>query len=237
MEFHDLALSLIALISEIIGTVSGFGSSTFFVPAATLVESFHFVLALTAILHVLGNSSKIVLFWRRFPIKDCLPLAIPFIVFTGIGAALTSVLPVDRLRVVLGIALMIIAISHIIPAKLTLSKKLNTVLMGVSGFFTGLVGTGGALRGSALRSMRLERNAFVFVSSFIDFGGDALRAGMYIRDGYMDWSQWYYIPLLAIAAISGSWSGRWILARIEQSTFEKIVTVLIFISGVTLVVA
>lgn len=62
MKPHDFLLTFLAFISEAIGTLSGFGSSTFFVPLAILVESFTFVLALTAILHCFGNLSKILLF-------------------------------------------------------------------------------------------------------------------------------------------------------------------------------
>ena len=38
---------LIALLSEIVGTIGGFGSSVFFVPLAGLFFDFHTVLALT----------------------------------------------------------------------------------------------------------------------------------------------------------------------------------------------
>jgi len=43
---------VIALLSEVIGTVAGFGSSVFFVPLAGLFLDFHSVLMLTSILHV-----------------------------------------------------------------------------------------------------------------------------------------------------------------------------------------
>ena len=52
MQWHDIGLGFLAFISETVGTVSGFGSSTFFVPMAVFLESFHMVLALTAILHI-----------------------------------------------------------------------------------------------------------------------------------------------------------------------------------------
>jgi uncharacterized protein len=51
---------LIALFSEIVGTVAGFGSSVFFVPLAGFLFGFHEVLALTSILHVFSNAAKLV---------------------------------------------------------------------------------------------------------------------------------------------------------------------------------
>ena len=42
---------LLALLSEVVGTIGGFGSSVFFVPLAGFFFDFHTVLALTSILH------------------------------------------------------------------------------------------------------------------------------------------------------------------------------------------
>ena len=47
-----LLFFLTALLSEIVGTVAGFGSSVFFVPMAGFFFDFHQVTALTSILHV-----------------------------------------------------------------------------------------------------------------------------------------------------------------------------------------
>ncbi len=56
---------LVALLSEIVGTVAGFGSSVFFVPLASFFFEFHQVLALTSILHVFSNAAKLVFFGRH----------------------------------------------------------------------------------------------------------------------------------------------------------------------------
>jgi uncharacterized membrane protein YfcA len=56
---------LTALLSEIVGTVAGFGSSVFFVPLAGFFFDFHQVPALTSILHVFSNTAKLVLFGEQ----------------------------------------------------------------------------------------------------------------------------------------------------------------------------
>lgn len=60
---------LAALISEIIGTIGGFGSSVFFVPLAGLFFDFQTVLAITAIFHVFSNSTKLILFRSQIDYK------------------------------------------------------------------------------------------------------------------------------------------------------------------------
>jgi len=235
MALHDLAFTLLALISEIIGTISGFGSSTFFVPMAVQFESFQLVLALTAMLHVVSNFTKLAIFRGSIPLKKWLPLAVPSVVLCGIGASLTSAVPAPLLQVFLGLVLILISASQFL-FKVKVSSGNGAIYTSLSGFFTGLVGTGGAIRAAALRSMSLEKNTFVFVSAAIDIGNDVFRTGIYLNKGYMDWSQWHYLPLLAAAGIAGSWIGKQILAKIRQASFERLVTLFIFISGVSLVV-
>ncbi len=110
------------------------------------------------------------------------------------------------------------------------------LLCALSGFLTGLVGTGGAIRGLALAALGLNKNIFVMLSSSMDLGGDILRTGIYLKNGYMDWSQWFYLPLLGIAAIAGSWIGQKLLNHVSQAQFEKIVMVFVFLSGCTMLI-
>jgi uncharacterized membrane protein YfcA len=234
MQWHDVALALIAFIAEVLGTISGFGSSTFFVPSAVFLEGFHLVLVLTAILHVMSNTTRLFLFRRELSIKDYLPLAIPSIAFTALGAVLTAYLPIHTLKVALGLALIVISLTHYL-FNYRAPKSMGIILTSLSGFFTGLVGTGGAIRAAALSSMKLEKSAFIFASTVIDFGGDVVRAGIYLNFGYMDWAQWYYLPLLAVAAFFGAKYGKWLLSKLQQSTFERIVTALVLLSGISLI--
>lgn len=151
MELHDFLLGLVAFCSEFLGTLSGFGSSTFFVPTAILFEKFHLVLTLTAILHCFGNISKLFLFGRNFQLKTFLRLALPSILFTIVGALLVNYLPVRLFEVGLGIVL--ICVSGLFLINGFEIKKMPPwfaiVLSAISGFSTGLVGTGGAIRGIA----------------------------------------------------------------------------------------
>ena len=68
---------VIALLSEVIGTVAGFGSSVFFVPLAGLFLDFHSVLMLTSILHVFSNAAKLILFGRHVRLRLLLLFGVP----------------------------------------------------------------------------------------------------------------------------------------------------------------
>ncbi|AUN96567.1 sulfite exporter TauE/SafE family protein [Bacteriovorax stolpii] len=236
MQTHDWIIAFSAFISEVLGTLSGFGSSTFFVPLATFFESLKLVLAITSILHCFGNISKIYLFKSEINLKRFIRYALPSIVMTGIGATMAIYFSSSWLEKALGLFLVIFAIFKFFSKEMTktFSTKTSFSLLGISGFLTGLIGTGGAIRGIVLSNMAISKDTFVALSAFIDFGGDLLRAILYISNGFMDWSQWFYIPLMMIAAFLGSVVGKRILSRINQKQFEKIVSFFILISGLAM---
>lgn len=237
MHPHDLYLTALAFLSELLGTISGFGSSTFFLPLGSLLEKFQLILVLTALLHCFGNLSKLFLFRKNLDLSLLAKLGIPAIFFTGIGAWLSSHFSSNILQQLLGILLIVISMLHFFRkstrAKIGILPAAS--LCGVSGFLTGLVGTGGAIRGMALSALHIEKNTFVLLSASIDMGGDILRAGIYLKEGYMDWSQWFYLPLLGAAALLGTLLGKLILSKISQAHFEKIVAVFVFISAIAMI--
>jgi len=57
-EIMDLLFLPIAFVSEIIGTIAGFGSSTIALPLSLFIFDFHTALALVAFLHIFGNISN-----------------------------------------------------------------------------------------------------------------------------------------------------------------------------------
>jgi uncharacterized membrane protein YfcA len=236
LQFHDLIIGVVAFCSELLGTVSGFGSSTFFVPIATFFETFQVVMALTAILHCFSNTWKLYFFREKFSAKLFVQLAIPSIVFTGVGAIGATYLPVDIFKKCLAVVLVLAAVLFLMKGQKSFRVPLwvATVLSAISGFATGLVGTGGAVRAVVLAGLNLEKNAFVFMSSSIDFLGDFVRMIVYLKSGFMDWSQRYYLPILGIMAYLGTRSGKIILSKIKPAAFEKIVALLILLGGIAM---
>lgn len=238
MNWHDLLLSTVAMGSEFLGTISGFGSSTFFMPIGVLVEKYNFVLALTAALHIFGNISKLYLFRKSFNFSMFLKFALPSAILAGVGALLNHFISFEKLKLFLGLFIMILAIVFFFKNKIisALTSRNAVFTVGLSGFLTGLLGTGGALRGIALASIQLEKSAFVALSSGIDIGGDLLRMSVYFYNDYFEWSHWFYIPLLMLAGYSGSYLGKIVINKIDQKQFEKIVMAFVFLSGALLLI-
>jgi uncharacterized membrane protein YfcA len=216
---------LLALLAEIIGTISGFGSSILFVPIATIFIDFKLVLGITAVFHVFSNLSKIVLFKKGIHKEIAIKLGIPAVLFVVLGAYLTQVIPLKEIElsmnlIILGLTLFLISGA----AKKIQQTNFNLYTGGVvSGFLAGLIGTGGAIRGITLAAFGLEKDVFIATSALIDLGVDSSRAVVYILQGYFLQEHLILIPFLVTIAVVGSYLGKRILAYIPEKYFHYVV--------------
>lgn len=225
----------LALVAEIIGTISGFGSSILFIPIASLFFDFKIVLGITAIFHIFSNLSKIYLFKNGIDKRIALKMGIPAIIAVIIGALLTNLLPQKQLEVMMSGAVFILAIYLLFNADRKLSDTDGNLIKGglASGLLAGLVGTGGAIRGLTLTAFALEKNVFIATSALIDLGVDTSRAIVYAANGYVHKEFLVMLPFLLVISFIGTWIGKIVLKRIPQLWFKKIVLIVILLTSIT----
>jgi len=226
---------LLALIAEIIGTVSGFGSSILFIPIASLFFDFKIVLGITAIFHIFSNLSKIYLFKNGIDKRIAIKMGIPAVISVIIGALLTNFLPQKELEVMMSIAVFIVAIYLLFNSSKKLEDTNSNLVKGglASGFLAGLVGTGGAIRGLTLTAFGLEKNVFIATSALIDLGVDTSRAVVYTANGYVHKEFLITLPFLLVISLLGTWIGKIVLKKIPQNWFKNIVLIIILFTCLT----
>jgi uncharacterized membrane protein YfcA len=226
-------LLVLAFLCELAGTVGGFGSSVFFVPLAGLFYSLHEVLILTALLHVSGNLSKMILFRKYINWKTSVLFGLPGIVAVAIGAILISRFDIVFGEIVLSVFLLSFsAFLFFNPEwKAPKGKRYALAWAVIAGFLAGLIGTGGAIRGAAMTAYHFSKNVFVATSATIDMGVDLTRTLIYLNNGFLNAEHIPYIPALMGISFLGSWTGKQLLEKISQDVFRKIVLLLIFITG------
>jgi uncharacterized protein len=233
-----LLFFVLTLLSEVLGTIGGFGSSIFFISISQYLFDFQTVLALTGLLHVFSNTSKLILFRKTIDWKLVLLIGIPSIVLAITGAYLNTIVAFTYARLVLGVFLILFSMFFFLKPLFKLNPNFTNSVIGgsLAGFLAGFVGTGGAIRGVVLTAFQLEKNLFVGTSCAIDFGVDLSRTVIYLDNQYLTTEKWIYIPLLIIASFVGSYLGKRILGLINESAFRKIVLALIFLMGFTLII-
>jgi uncharacterized membrane protein YfcA len=220
---------ILAFVAEVIGTISGFGSSILFVPLASMFFDFKAVLAITAVFHVFSNLSKIYLFKTGIQKDIVLKLGVPAVIFVIIGAILTNIIPQKEIELWMNFVLILLSVFLIFNSdkKLEQSDK-NLIVGGISsGFLAGLVGTGGAIRGLVLTAFSLEKDSFLATSALIDLGVDFSRAIVYVSSGYFLNEFLIFIPFLILISIAGSYTGKLVLNKIPQKYFRYVVLVVI----------
>lgn len=223
---------IIAFVSEIIGTIAGFGSSTIALPISLLFLDFKTAIVLVAFLHIFGNIGRISFFRFGFDRNILLKFGIVSVFFTLAGALLVNYTPQEVLKGSLGIFLIIYSvISWSGTFRLKASNATAVIGGALSGFLAGLIGTGGALRAVFLSAFQLPKEKYVATAAAIALAVDATRIPVYIKDGYLDNNLYWLIPFIFIAAIAGSFVGKKIVDRIPQDFFRKIVLSAIFIVG------
>ncbi|HEK20470.1 sulfite exporter TauE/SafE family protein [Mucilaginibacter sp. 44-25] len=215
----------LALLSEIIGTVSGFGSSILFVPVASLFFDFKSVLGITAVFHVFSNLAKIYLFRQGINKTIAWRLGLPAIAFVLLGAWLTTYLPAKPLEAIMSVGLIGLSIYLMLNFNRTIQQSNGNLFIGgaASGFLAGVAGTGGAVRGITLAAFQLPKVVFIATSAFIDLGVDTSRAVIYVSNGYFDRKYLVLIPFLIAISIVGSYLGKVILKYASEIIFRYMV--------------
>lgn len=220
---------ILAFVAEVLGTVSGFGSSVLFVPLATYFFDFQTVLGLTALFHVFSNVSKILLFRKGVDKHVALYLGVPAVIAVILGAFMSKLIPQDELEFALHIFLLLLALFLLYTQQQKPNASNTNLILGgtISGYIAGLVGTGGAVRGITLAAFQIEKEVFIATSALIDFGVDLSRAVVYFFNGFFQGYFISIIPYLLAISIAGSWVGKRILNHIPDHVFQKIVLVVI----------
>ena len=222
-----------AFVSEVIGTMAGFGSSTVFLPLALLFVDFKTALVLVAFLHIFGNLGRISFFRHGLDRRLMLTFGIPSVLCTLVGALLVGSLPQDVLKGLLGTFLVLYA--GLSLWRDTLQAKADTLSAvtggALSGFLAGLIGTGGALRGAFLTAFRLPKEKYIATAASIALAVDITRIPVYLRQGFLDRQYYVYVPILFVIAFAGSFMGKEIVQRIKQKQFRKLVLAAVLLIG------
>ncbi len=233
----DVFFFLAAFLAEIIGTVAGFGSSTIFLPLALLFLDFRTALVLVAIFHIFGNIGRISFFTKGLDRGILLKFGLPSVAFTIIGAFLVPLIPQNTLKGILGMFLIFYSIHSLWKEDFRVkASTLNSLIGGgLSGFLAGLIGTGGALRGVFLTGFGLAKEKYIASAAAIALAVDITRLPLYLSQGFLKNQYFWYIPILFVLALAGSFAGKQIVKLFPYQIFRKIVLVAILLVGVKFV--
>ncbi len=151
----------------------------------------------------------------------------------GFGSS-TVFLPLALLFLNFKTALVLVAFFHIFGniSRVSFFKHgLDRNLLTSFGLPSVILTIVGALRGAFLTAFKLPKERYIATASAIALAVDFTRLPIYIAQGFLSKEFYWYIPILLILAVTGSYIGKQIVTKIPQQSFRKLVLVALIIVG------
>jgi uncharacterized protein len=234
-----ILLCLLTLFASGIGTATGFGTSTVMIPVMVLFVPVPIALLFVGIIHLFGDIWKILLFKRGFDWALLLGFGISGIAASYLGASLSlqaQVIPLER---ILGAFLILYVIYLLIKREWALPKTYGTAIGGglLSGFFAGLFGVGGAVRGAFLTVFNLPKEVYIFTSGLIALFIDITRVSRYVWGGTRLQEDLLFALIFCIPiSLGGAYLAKKFLNRLPQKYFRSFVGIFLALVGLRLLI-
>ena len=217
-----------------VGTLTGFGTSTIMVPILLFFLPLPQTLLLVGIIHWFGDIWKILFFKKGFNWKLILTFGTAGIFASYLGASIVFSISEKFLSQILGGFLLAYVLFLIFKPTFKIPKNTITALSGggLSGFFAGIFGVGGAVRGIFLLAFDLPKAVYISTAGAIALFIDSTRIVAYfVNDVTLErqflWGFLLFIP----ASFIGARAAKKIIDRIPQNKFRIIIAVFLFLVG------
>lgn len=232
------AFLLGAFVSEVIGTMAGFGAATVLTPIAALFMDVKTAIAVVACFHLFGNAFRLAFFGRHIDWRLWAEFGITGILCSLLGARITAQLPSPIVTLLFGLFLLLyVGLSFLTADRLRLPRVRATLVAGgaASGFIAGLLGTGGAIRSTCLLVFGLPKEVYLGTSASIALVVDATRLPVYVTGGFIPAQLVPVLASLVVVAFAGAWLGQRLLRRVSATAFRRLVIGMLALMGCKLV--
>ncbi len=232
-------ISLLTLVAATIGTITGFGTSTIMIPVLVIFFPPVEAIFLVAIIHWFGNIWKIALFRSGFNLRLLTLFGIVGLATSYLGAFISLGANEQVLLRFLGAFLAGYAIFLIFQSKFRIPAGNMAALSGgaLSGFFAGMFGIGGAIRGMFLSAFDLPKAVYIATAGAIGIMVDSTRIITYFTGGAtLSKELWYGLLLFIPVSFLGAQIAKRIVDKIPQNKFRAVVAVFLFTIGLKLIV-
>ncbi len=230
-------IALLTLLAATIGTVTGFGTSTLMIPVLVIFFPPVEAIFLVAIVHWFGNIWKIALFRSGFNARLFVLFGVVGLVASYLGASLSLGANEEILLRVLGAFLAGYALFAAFQSTFKIPAGNITAIFGggLSGFFAGMFGVGGAIRSAFLSAFDLPKAVFIATAGAIGLLVDSTRIITYFAGGAtLPRELWYGLVLFIPVSFLGAYIAKIVVGRIPQNKFRAVVAVFLFLIGTKL---
>lgn len=227
-------IALLTILASGIGTLTGFGTSTVMVPILLFFLPLPQTLLLVGVIHWFGDIWKMIFFKKGFNWKLILTFGIAGIVASYLGANIVFSVSEKLLSQILGGFLIAYVVFIFLKPKFKIPKNTLTAVSGgsLSGFFAGIFGVGGAVRGVFLSAFNLKKAVYISTAGVIALFIDSARIATYLfnevrLEQMFLWGFLLFIP----ASFMGAGLAKKIVDRIPQNKFRAVIAIFLLLVG------
>lgn len=231
-----IILFLLSLLAATISGAAGFGGALFLLPFVINMVGVKAAVPILTIASIFGNASRVwfgrnELKWK--PICYFLLAAIPF---TILGSYLFIGIDSKVIKIIVGILLILLVTYR--------RLNINKVAMGnrgmifggsLTGFLSGLIGSGGPIGAAFFLGLDLSATAYVASEAFTALALHLSKTIVYNKYSLINNKEIYYALFIGLAMILGSYAGRKIIEKIEREKFILLVEVLLVVTSLQLI--
>lgn len=236
-DIEWLIAAVVLLAAYLVRGIAGFGSGLIAVPLLAMMFPVKIVVPIVVLFDYIGSASQGIRNRDKIAWREELVL-IPF-AFVGIALGLTLLqsLASTTLRQALGTFVIVYAVYQILPLPALRGSRLFAVPSGLLGGAIGtLFGTGGPFYVIYFGLRALDKDVFraTFAANFLIDG--AIRLAAFASFGFfagqVPWAILAGLPLVA----AGLWLGGHVHSSLSTTTYARIISVLLFFSGIVLLI-
>lgn len=227
--------AVILLAAYMVRGIAGFGSGLIAVPLLAMMFPVEAVVPVVVLFDYIGSASQGIRNRHKIAWREEIPL-IPFtLIGVAIGLTLLQSLASTTLRQALGIFVITYAVYQLLPLPVLRGPRLFAAPLGFCGGVIGtLFGTGGPFYVVYFGLRALDKDIFraTFAANFLIDG--AIRLAAFASFGFftgqIPWAILAGLPLVA----GGLWLGGHIHSTLSTTTYARIISILLFFSGIIL---
>lgn len=234
-----LTYALVLVVGFAAGTVSGIvgtGATIILLPVLVLAFGPREAVPIMAVVALMSNFAKITSWWRDIDWRACSAYALGGVPAAALGARTLLVLPERAVDLALGLFFLVM-----IPGRYWLAARKITLGYGgmalagaVIGFLTGIVVSTGPLSVPAFAAHGLVKGAFIATEAAGSLALYISKAATFRTFGALPFDIVVKGLISGSSVMAGTYLARLIVERLSVTTFQRLLDVVMLISGVVL---
>jgi uncharacterized membrane protein YfcA len=236
--FNALVVA-VGLCAGAIASVTGFGIGSLLTPTLGLQVGTKIAVAAVSIPHVAGTALRFWLLHERVDRRVLLTFGLTSAAGGLTGALLHEWMSSPWLTVVFGALLLLVATSELtgLAQRARFRGPAAWIAGAISGLLGGLVGNQGGIRSAALLGTDLPKQTFVATATAVGLIVDGARMPVYLATtGHEVVAVWPPVAAATVGVLAGTLLGHRLLARIPETRFRPIVSVILGVLGAAMIV-